>query len=76
MPTVLLLIFTTGWAANHFSAMLPVLADGYSNTVLYGAFGVYALGQLPSLLVGGVLSDRIGRAPGICAAKPVWRVRG
>lgn len=65
MPRVLLLIFATGWAANHFSAMLPVLADsaGLSAGLLYGAYGVYALGQLPSLIVGGAVSDRIGRAP-------------
>ncbi len=62
---VLLLLFATGWAANHFTALLPVLrsTEGLSSAVLDGAFGVYALGLLPGLLGGGGLSDRVGRRP-------------
>ncbi len=60
-----MLLFVSGWATNHFAAMLPVLAEaeGLSPTVLKGAFGIYALGLLPGLLGGGNLSDRIGRRP-------------
>ncbi|WP_026919296.1 MFS transporter [Gordonia shandongensis] len=63
--TVLALLFTTGWATNHFVAMMPVLHDrsGISDAALEGAFGIYAVGLLPGLLTGGGLSDRVGRRP-------------
>jgi MFS family permease len=62
---VLALLFATGWAANHFTAMLPVLArgEGLGRAALDGAFGIYAVGLLPGLLGGGSLSDRFGRRP-------------
>ena len=62
LPVVLLLLFATGWAANHFTAMLPVLArsEGLAQAALDGAFGIYAVGLLPGLLGGGSLSDRSG----------------
>lgn len=65
LPAVLLVLFTTGWGANHFASMIPVLksAEGLSAAVLDGAFGIYALGLLPGLFGGGSLSDRIGRRP-------------
>lgn len=65
LPAVLALLFATGWAANHFTAMLPVLADreGLGRAALDGAFGIYAVGLLPGLLGGGALSDRWGRRP-------------
>jgi MFS family permease len=65
LPAVLGLLFATGWAANHFTAMLPVLArsEGLGRAALDGAFGIYAVGLLPGLLGGGSLSDRLGRRP-------------
>lgn len=65
LPAVLALLFATGWAANHFTAMLPVLAqtEGLGRAALDGAFGIYAVGLLPGLLGGGTLSDRWGRRP-------------
>jgi len=65
LPAVLFLLFATGWAANHFAAMLPVFAssEGLSHQALDGAFGIYAVGLLPALLFGGSLSDRLGRRP-------------
>lgn len=61
---VLLLLLATGWAANHFAALLPVLRvrEDLSATLLAAVFGLYAVGLLPGLLGGGVLSDRVGRA--------------
>ncbi|TKV59201.1 MFS transporter [Nakamurella flava] len=60
---VLFLLFVTGWAANHFAALLPVLQreEGLSPGLLAGVYGLYAVGLLPGLLLGGGLSDRIGR---------------
>jgi MFS family permease len=65
LPAVLAVLFATGWAANHFTALLPVLAqsEGLGRTALDGAFGIYAIGLLPGLLGGGTLSDRWGRRP-------------
>src|ERR1700712_5429412 len=53
----------TGWAANHFASVIPVLAEkeGLSAALLDGVFGIYALGLLPGLFAGGALSDRLGR---------------
>ncbi|MGB3699171.1 MAG: MFS transporter, partial [Gordonia sp. (in: high G+C Gram-positive bacteria)] len=63
--TVLALLFTTGWATNHFVAMMPVLHErnGIGDAALEVAFGIYAIGLLPGLLTGGGISDRIGRKP-------------
>lgn len=56
-------LFSTGWASNHFTSLLPVLADvaHISKPGLDIAFGIYALGLLPALLLGGGVSDRTGR---------------
>lgn len=73
LPVVLLLLFASGWAANHFTAMLPVLAtsDHLSHAALDCAFGIYAVGLLPGLLGGGSLSDRLGRRPLLLAGAAI-----
>ncbi|HEY4558895.1 MAG TPA: MFS transporter [Enteractinococcus sp.] len=60
-----LLLFTAGWATNHFSTMVAVLRDqeNFSTLVVNGAFGIYALGLVPCLLLGGLLADRFGARP-------------
>lgn len=60
---VLAVLMATGWAANHFAAVIPVLSaqEGLSVALLDGVFGSYALGLLPGLFGGGALSDRVGR---------------
>ncbi|MDN5826729.1 MAG: MFS transporter, partial [Corynebacterium casei] len=57
---VTLLLFTAGWAANHFSSVLVLIRDqeGVSSVMVNAAFGIYALGMLPCLLIGGMLADR------------------
>ncbi|OYD68662.1 MFS transporter [Rhodococcus sp. OK302] len=62
--SVLSVLLATGWAANHFASLIPVLRahEGLSHAVLDGVFGIYALGLLPGLLTGGALSDCVGRA--------------
>ncbi|MFE5646249.1 MFS transporter [Rhodococcus sp. NPDC056516] len=62
--SVLAVLLSMGWAANHFASLIPVLRvdEGLSHTVLDGVFGIYALGLLPGLLTGGAVSDRVGRA--------------
>lgn len=60
--SVLLLLLGAGWAANHFASLLGPLRDWeeLSGVTVNAAFGIYALGLLPSLLGGGALVDRIG----------------
>lgn len=63
LAAVLGLLLVTGWAANHFAALIPVLAEveRLDQAVLDGVFGVYALGLVPGLVGGGAASDRLGR---------------
>jgi len=58
-------MFTVGYGANQF---VPLLAVYHSSLHLSDAeataiFGVYALGLIPGLLLGGRASDRYGRRP-------------
>ena len=57
---VTLLLFTAGWAANHFASALGLIRDqqGVSSLLVNAAFGIYAIGMLPCLLLGGVFADR------------------
>ena len=60
---VLAVLFATGWVANHFVALMPVIStrQHLSTATIDGTFGIYALGLLPGLLIGGRASDAFGR---------------
>jgi MFS family permease len=60
---LLAVLLATGWAANHFAGLIPALREHQhlSPTALDGIFGIYALGLLPGLLLGGRASDSFGR---------------
>ena len=60
---VLAVLFATGWVANHFVALMPVISmrQHLSAATIDGTFGIYALGLLPGLLIGGRASDVLGR---------------
>jgi MFS family permease len=60
---VLAVLLTVGWAANHFAALIPVISERehLSAAMLNAIFGIYALGLLPGLLIGGRASDALGR---------------
>ncbi|GLE54100.1 MFS transporter [Mycobacterium montefiorense] len=60
---VLAILLATGWAANHFAGLIPVLSDRQhlSRSTVDAIFGIYAVGLLPGLLVGGRVSDLLGR---------------
>ncbi|OBK47852.1 MFS transporter [Mycobacterium kubicae] len=60
---VLAVLLAIGWAANHFAALMPVISDHQhlSAATLNAVFGVYAVGLLPGLLIGGRISDALGR---------------
>jgi MFS family permease len=60
---VLAVLLATGWAANHFAALMPVITEGQhlSTATIDAIFGIYAVGLLPGLLIGGRVSDALGR---------------
>ncbi|ORB43264.1 MFS transporter [Mycobacterium paraseoulense] len=60
---VLVLLLSIGWVANHFVALMPLLSarQHLRPATLDAIFGIYALGLLPGLLVGGRASDAFGR---------------
>jgi MFS family permease len=60
---VLAILLATGWAANHFAALIPAISDGQhlGAATLDAIFGIYAVGLLPGLLIGGRVSDALGR---------------
>ncbi len=61
--SVLVLLLSTGWVANHFVALMPLISDRQhlDTARLDAIFAIYALRLLPGLLVGGRLSDVLGR---------------
>jgi MFS family permease len=75
--SVLLLMLSTGWVANHFVALMPLISDRQhlSATTLDAIFGIYALGLIPGLLVGGRVSDALGR-PSVALAGSVTALVG
>lgn len=60
---IALAMFAVGWGANQFTPLLIAYRDQLDMTVQTRAFlfGVYAVGLVPALLVGGAASDRWGR---------------
>ena len=60
---VLAVLLVTGWVANHFVALMPAISDRQhlSTATLDAIFGIYAVGLLPGLLLGGRASDVLGR---------------
>lgn len=60
---VLAVLLVTGWVANHFVALMPTISDRQhlSMATLDAIFGIYAVGLLPGLLIGGKASDVFGR---------------
>src|ERR1700679_299960 len=58
-------MFAVGWGANQFSPLLIEYRHDLSLRAgtLAGLFGIYAATLIPGLLIGGPVSDRIGRRP-------------
>jgi len=58
-------MFAVGWGANQFSPLLIEYRHELSLSAgtLAGIFAIYAAALIPGLLIGGPVSDRIGRRP-------------
>jgi MFS family permease len=63
-------VASVGWGTNQFAPLLLLYrtALGLSATELGAIFGVYAVGLVPGLLLGGPISDRHGRRRVLLAA--------
>ncbi|MEU9487761.1 MFS transporter [Streptomyces decoyicus] len=55
----------SGWSANQFSALLGAYHSdlGLTAATTTALFGIYVLGLIPGLLLGGPAADRRGRRP-------------
>ena len=62
---VALATFAIAWGGNEFTPLLVMyrLEDGFSALTVDLLLFAYVLGIVPALLIGGPLSDRLGRRP-------------
>lgn len=62
-------LITAGWSANHFASVLVLLRRDHdvSAVLANSAYGIYAVGLFPSLLIGGWAADRFGSRPAVIA---------
>ena len=58
-----LTLVVIGWTANEFTVLLDVYRRllGLSEGLVFAAFVVYVLGIVPGVLLGGPVTDRLGR---------------
>ncbi|MGO3152714.1 MAG: MFS transporter [Galactobacter sp.] len=63
-------VFAVAWSGNEFTPLLNLYrqVDGLSATAVFILLGVYVLGIVPALLVGGPASDKYGRRPVLASA--------
>ncbi|MEV7780623.1 MFS transporter [Kitasatospora sp. NPDC088351] len=56
-------VAAVGWGANQFAPLLLLYQAklGLSAATVQATFGMYAIGLIPGLLLGGPVSDRYGR---------------
>lgn len=61
------------WGGNEFTPLLVMYRETshFSQVTVNGLLGAYVLGIIPALLIGGPLSDRIGRKPTLIPAAPL-----
>ncbi|WLP92498.1 MFS transporter [Gordonia sp. NB41Y] len=64
-PAVALAVFASAWGGNEFTPLLVMYrhTGNFSAVLVDTLLFLYVLGIVPALLIGGPLSDRIGRRP-------------
>ncbi|MGV9712653.1 MFS transporter [Gordonia sp. NPDC003424] len=74
---VALAVFAAAWGGNEFTPLLVMYRHdgGLSAVAVDGLLFTYVLGIVPALLIGGPLSDRLGRRPLMLPA-PVFAAAG
>jgi len=62
---VSLAVFASAWGGNEFTPLLVMYRENgaLSDVAVDGLLFTYVLGIVPALLIGGPLSDRLGRRP-------------
>ncbi|MFC5063241.1 MFS transporter [Actinomycetospora atypica] len=68
-----LALFVVAWGGNQFTPLMVMYRElgGFSPATVDVLLGAYVLGIVPGMLVGGPLSDRLGRKPLMLAAPPL-----
>ena len=68
-----LALFVVAWGGNQFTPLMVMYRElgGFSTATVDVLLGAYVLGIVPGMLVGGPLSDRLGRRPMMLAAPPL-----
>ena len=68
-----LALFVVAWGGNQFTPLMVMYRElgGFSSATVDVLLGAYVLGIVPGMLVGGPLSDRLGRRPLMLAAPPL-----
>ncbi|MFC0581586.1 MFS transporter [Micrococcoides hystricis] len=63
-------LLLVGWGANQFASLLAFYQQqhGFSQLAVTSMLGIYVAGLIPALLLGGRLSDALGRKPATFAA--------
>ena len=69
-------MFAVAWGGNEFTPLLVMyrLDHGFSAFTVYTFLFAYVLGIVPALLIGGPLSDRLGRRPVMLPAPAIAAV--
>ncbi|MFJ7723589.1 MFS transporter, partial [Rhodococcus erythropolis] len=75
--TVAASMFAAAWGGNEFTPLLVMyrLDHGYSPVMVDFFLFAYVVGIVPALLLGGPLSDRLGRRP-IMLPAPIIAIAG
>lgn len=62
---VVFAVFTVAWGGNEFTPLLVMYREnaGFTGVAVDSLLFAYVLGIVPALLIGGPLSDRLGRRP-------------
>lgn len=68
-----LALFIVAWGGNQFTPLMVMYRQlgGFSTATVDMLLGAYVLGIIPGMLIGGPLSDRLGRKPLMLAAPPI-----